>query len=247
MLLIDPRAGSKELIPYLSPYDIEFQTAQLEFGDIAFMANGKDGAVTVGIELKTIHDLVASIRSKRLSGHQLPGMCETYDVLYLCVQGVWRCGPSGEVEVLAGRGWVPLRLGSSSILYREVSNYLTTLEQVCGLDVVRTNNHAETAAWVVGLAAWWSKPWDKHNSHEAIYSPDPVRKGQRRASFMPRKVGAVAKVASCLPGIDNKAFEFEKKFKTVEQMVTAGVKDLQKVEGVGKVGAEKIHKWLRGG
>lgn len=248
MIQIDTRAGSNALIPYFRPYDVEIQPTVLEFGDLAFSGEGKECGVAVGIEHKSPHDLVNSMRSNRLSGHQLPGLMDMYDYVFLCVEGPWRCGGRGELEVLAGKGWVPMSTGGSRpILYREVSSYLTTLELKCGVDVIRTVNAQETAAWVVGLYHWFQKPWGKHDAWEAIYKPDiGDNQRSRRGSLVRRVVGPVGLVAADFPGVSKKAWEFEKVFRTVEDMVNADTKRLQKVEGVGKKGAELIWKWLRG-
>lgn len=246
-LQVDTRAGSNDLIPYLRPYDVEVIPCVMEFGDIAFSGEGPCCGVAVCVEHKTIHDLVNSMRSNRLSGHQLPGMMDAYDYIFLCVQGVWRCGLHGELEVLAGKGFVPLKTGTRPILYREVSSYLTTLELKCGVDVVRTTNYPETAAWVVGLYKWFQKPFAKHDAHEAIYKADiSDNQTRRRGSLVRRVAGPVGTVAADFPGVSKKAYEFEKVFTRVVDMVNADVKGLCKVEGVGKKGAELIYKWLRG-
>ena len=99
MILLDDRTGSGELLPLFRPYDAPVELARLDFGDACWLGNGATGPELVGVERKTIHDLVSSMRSKRLSGYQLPGLLRTYDWVYLLVEGVWRCGGRGE-----GRG-----------------------------------------------------------------------------------------------------------------------------------------------
>lgn len=247
MLWIDPRIGSGELLPHFRPYDVQVELAQLPFGDLMFWGNGYDGPVLVGVELKNIHDLVASMRSNRLSGHQLPGLFNTYAFVILVVQGIWQCGKTGEVEVHAGNGWVPMRSGTRAVLYREVDHYLATLEHKRGVVVKYTANAGQTVAWVVSRYKWWNdKEWAKHDSDEAIYSAYDAQSVSRRGSFTPRVAGAVEQVAAQMPGVNKKAYEFGKTFKSVHAMVNAKVEELGEVRGMGKKGAERIWKWLRG-
>lgn len=246
MILIDERVGSKELLPYFKPYDIQVELAQLSFGDLAFWGNGHDGPVLVGCELKNISDLISSMRSNRLSGHQLPGLMDNYGFVILIVQGIWQCGQDGSIEVPRQGGWLPLRIGNRSVLYREVDHYLATLEHKCGIVVKYTANAGQTAAFVVSRFKWFNdKEWAKHDSHEAIYAPYEDRIASRRGVFTRRTVGPVELVASQFPGVSKKAYDFGKAFKSVHEMVNAKEDVLVKVEGVGKKGAKRIWNWLR--
>lgn len=246
MLILDERVGSKELLPYFKPYDVEVILGHLDFADCFFWINGPGKQCMVGCELKNISDLVSSMRSNRLSGHQLPGLLECYDYVVIIVQGIYKVGDDGELVVLRGRDWVALRVGSKPILWREVSNYLTTLEFKCGVIVKQTMGPKETVAYLVSLYHWGNdKEWDKHDSYQAIYAPTP-ESDSRRGSFTIKKVGLVEKVASQLTGIDKKAFEVGKRFKSVREMVEADEKDWEGISGIGKKGAGRIVKELRG-
>lgn len=248
MIVVDPRSGSKDLIPYFRPYgDVDVVEMLLEFGDIKFMGESEGLSVTVGIEHKQIQDLVQSMRDNRLSGHQLPGMCVEYDYVFFCIQNPYRAGSGGELVVLAGRDWVPMRIGTRHVLYREVSNYLTTLQLKCGVDVVRTSNAEESVAWIVGLYHWFQKT--VHDAHlNVIYRPDmPQEKQQhRRRGFIQdmKQPGPVEIVANCLPGIDRRAWGLARSFRDVRHLVNADVKELSAAEGVGKAGAKKIEEWV---
>ena len=246
IILIDERVGSKELLPYFQPYDVPVELGHLSFGDFAFWGNGFDGPVLIGLELKNIHDLISSMRSDRLSGHQLPGLFATYAFVVLIVQGIWQCGKGGEVEVAVRGGWAPLRTGSRPVLYREVDHYLATLEHKRGVVVKYTANAGQTAAYVVSRYKWWNdKEWAKHDYDEAIYNAYDAQAVTRRGSFTRRTVGPVELVASQMPGVDKKAYAFGKRFKSVEELAGASVKELCEVEGIGKKGAERIYEWLR--
>lgn len=246
MILLDPRVGSGELLPYFKPYDVQVEIQQLDFADACFWGCGHDGQVLVGAERKIITDLIASMRSNRLSGFQLPGLLDMYGFVYLIIEGIWQCGRNGEIECAIKGGWMPLRVGSRPVLYREVDHYLATLEHKCGVTVKYTSNREQTVAYLVSRFHWWQKDWDKHDSHEAIYAPYEDRIVSRRGSFTRRTVGPVEVVAAQFPGVSKKAYEFGKKFTNVHMMVNADEKTLEKVEGIGKKGASRIYNWLRG-
>src|SRR5215471_7722117 len=130
MILIDERVGSKELLPYFKPFDVEAEICRLGFADAAFVGNGPDGIISIGIERKVLGDLLASMRAERLAGHQLDGLLENYQVNYLIVEGICRPGRNGELEQIRGNDWRAIYIGRTPMLYREMDNFLTTMEAV---------------------------------------------------------------------------------------------------------------------
>ncbi len=249
-ILLDPRVGSGELLPYFKPYDVEVTVESLSFGDAAWWGCGPDGYCLIGVERKVIADMISSMRSDRLSGFQLPGLLETYAYTYLIVEGIWRANPDGYIEVISHNGWIPVRVGPRSVMYRELDHYLATLEHVCGLTVAMTTDPQRTAAWIVSRYKWWEKEWDKHDSYRSIYAPGPPNEHghSRRGSLSPMpKPGPVELVASQIPGVDKKAWAFGRVFKTVRDLVTATPERLEDVDGIGKKGADRIYRWLNHG
>lgn len=248
MILLDPRVGSGELLPYFKAYDVAVSDEeQLDCGDAWWWGCGHDGMVMVGAERKIITDLISSMRTNRLSGFQLSKLLSTYAFTYLIVEGIWQCGADGSIEVPTGGGkWTPLRVGSRSVLYREVDHYLATLEHRCGVTVKYTSNKAQTVAYLISRYKWWEKEWYKHDSFEAIYAPYEERAQTRRGSFTIRTAGPVEVVAAQFPGVSKKAWEFGKKFRNVHDLINAEEKRLGEIDGIGKKGALKIYNWIRG-
>ncbi len=262
MIVIDHRKDWALLSSHFKPYGIQVIKAggdgaypEMEYGDLMWTGSGPEGVCTVGVERKALSDLVSSIQSRRLSGHQLIGMLESYDYSFLVVEGVYRAGAMGELEVRKSRGgkwgWHGLEArgrkgkGGSTpmMLYRELSNYLQTLELKCGVQVIRTSDHRETAAWAAGAYRWFEKEWEAHRSHEEIYAPivAPVR-----GKVSLRRAGPIEICAGNLPGVDRGAWKFGEVFKRPKDIANATVEKLMEVEGVGRVGAEKIVKWWEG-
>lgn len=249
MLLIDDRGHNPPLIPYFKPFGVEVESTIMDSSDIFFVGNGPSGNVNVGIERKRIADLVNSIRSERLTGFQLDGLLE-YDLPALIVEGICRPGRGGELETLQGSGFRPLYTGRQMMLYREISNLLVTLQLVCGVQVIRTGGAEETAAFVSGLYQWFQKDWDQHKAHKGIYAPvaeNPKLGGNGKVRLFTKrpKPSLVVKMASQLPGVDQKAWLVGERFKTPLEMVVASEVEWREIEGIGVKGAKKIVEALQ--
>lgn len=180
MILVDSRAGSCELIAPLRHAGLPVQEDTLDFGDIAFMGRGEKGSpLFIGIEHKKLPDLVQSLNSDRLAGHQLVGMVDTYDRPYLLIEGEWESDAAGRVIV---RKWGPNRDG---VPWRtpaplkgappavELEKRVLTLETRGGLRVRWTPDQQATVRYLTALYRFWTdKDLDGHKSHLAIHAPD---------------------------------------------------------------------------
>lgn len=249
MIFLDDRVGSGELKRLFVPYGIQVESTRLEFGDCCFLGHCERGESTIGVERKRLKDLISSMRDRRLSGHQLGGLLELYEHVFLIVEGMYKQGENGEVVEYRGNGrvggWKPVYVGSQPILYREIDNYLTTLELKAGVHVKRTARDTETVHAIVDLYRWFNdKTWDKHVAHDQIYAPFNPNNG-KRAVFRQRKIRLVEKMAAQLPGVDRKAREVAEKFKTVENMVQAGEREWMKIKGIGKIMARRLCQAMR--
>ena len=194
----------------------------------------------IGCERKTIGDLVNSISTGRLSGHQLPGLLESYHKVYLFVEGVCRENKDGELEVLKGNRWIRVSHGKRVFSYKDVWSYLTTLETMCGIVVRTTANMAETARQIEWLHYRWSKPFDKHRGHLGIHKLSPPQTG-----LMPKKASLLLRMASELPGIGwDRARAVEKHFGNVRKMFEAPETEWRQIEGIGKLTSRKVWEGL---
>lgn len=244
-IALDHRTGSGELAPLFAQYGIKPDVRRLEFGDMAFEGNGPNGRCAITVERKRIEDLVQSITSKRLSGHQLPGMADQYDYCYLLVEGIWRPGPSGELQIAHGSveadrfggRWLPSH--GRGIGYRNVDNYLSTLELHAGVIYRRTLGPHETVAMVVDLYRWWDKAWAEHSSHIAVYAPAVPTVGRGRIELARRAVPLAEAWAMQLQGVQDKAQAVAQHFGSARAMANATAADWIEVKGVGKVIARR--------
>lgn len=236
MILIDERQGSGELAPYISAPKV---VCRLEYADFALDGNGPEGAASIGIERKGVMDMLQSMTSGRLSGHQLIGLKQEYDFVYLLVEGMWR--PDRHTGVLMrtnGRGrWVAASQGNRRFMARDVFCFLQSLQTLCGVMVIQTSNRWETGKWLDSIHGWWQKKWTDHKSHLQWHQPTTY------ASL--RKPNLVTRMASQIDGVGwDKARKMGEVFKDPLDLVTATEDELKSVDGIGKKMAESIIKQL---
>jgi len=160
LILVDNR--EPDAIKSLFTRDAEIM--RLEYGDFAFDGNGPNGSVIIGVERKSINDLINSIKDKRLSGRQVPGIMMTYDVGVLLVEGEWESSRAGMVMVKGANN----RWRKTGMVVGALKGYLFSLMWMCGMQVIYTKDHQDTVNHIKCMAAWWGKKWESHSSHKAV-------------------------------------------------------------------------------
>jgi len=181
VILIDDRVGAVELDKHLKQ---PHRVSRLEYADAWFAGNGPAGPVTVGIERKRFRDLMDSISSGRLSGHQLIGLQNSYDYIYLLVEGIFKIGKDGYLRRPKGKSWIVVQLGDRPLTCNYLYNYLNTLSIFARVIVQFTPSIRVSGLWLDSLYTWWSKPWKDHKSHMQFYAERPPSK----AFFRPPKL-----------------------------------------------------------
>jgi ERCC4-type nuclease len=241
MIMVDDRTGSKELAD-LIPNGIPKEVVRLEYGDMAWVGNGPEGAVIVGVERKTISDLCNCIATGRLSGYQLLGLLENYWRIYILVEGIWRGDPrDGLLQVYKYGKWVELSLGNRRFTYGEVWKYLNTLSIMTGVVVWQTENPQATGAWLASTYGWWQKEWGRHKGHTTFHETTPPG----RACLM--RPTLVHRVAKELTGVGwDKAKEVSRKFNTIRELASTTEEELKEVPGIGKILAKRMVKEING-
>lgn len=241
MIYIDDREGSKELYGrFLKKYPQAL--VRLEYADVMFEGLGPAGRVDVGVERKVITDLLSSISTGRLTGHQLPGMAKDYYKSYLIVEGKWKAGGDGVIEILRKGRWESIQHGRR-FKYMEVMAYLNSLTMLGGIGVWFTGNMAETIATIQALFGWWQKDWEQHKSHLEMHKPAPPT-----AFLNPDGPSLLRRMAMELPGIGwERTKQVEVAFPTIVDMVNATQEEWEGVGGIGKVIARTVYEALRKG
>lgn len=241
MLQIDNRVGSKELAPLFSlrtPHEL----TRLEYADYAFLGNGPGEIPTlIGVERKALTDLLSSMTTGRLSGHQMIGLLSAYECVYILVEGIWRSDRYGILESFKHGKWEPMSMGTRHFMAKEVTNYLNTLAILGGVKIWQTANQVQSAQWLESIYSWWQKPWKDHTSHlQFCRTPAP---GTAVSLTRPSIMHLMIKE---LPGIGwKKGKAIAERFPTMWDLITAPEEDIRKVPGISKTLAYRILTLLK--
>ena len=242
MITIDSRIGSKQLLSYFPRGSAEL--GQLDFADFSFIGNGPDNEPwQVGIERKTVKDLLNSMTTGRFSGHQLLGLLNSYDTIYLIVEGLWRTSPSnGILQERKGSNWGNVALGQRQFMGKELDGFVNTLSVMGGILVRETVSQRDTARLVLSLYHWWNRDWEDHKSHMALHK----NRFRDDSAIFPTKPSLLRRVAAELVGIGwKRSKDVERHFNSVWEMANAEEEEWREVKGVGKGIAEKVYREIR--
>lgn len=247
---IDCRAGSNK---FISHFDCKKDT-YLDSGDICFYGNGPDNALwCIGIEHKTIKDIVDCIKTGRFTGTQLPAMMEMYDVCFLMIEGYVNYDKNGMLANKYGGDYT-----SFSVPYKGFNNFLVSVQMFSSLAgipciVLHTRNKADSIEVITSLYDYFQKKWEDHKSisapdqtqvqrstyHIDFVKPDPGEDGYPR--YLLRQ---------CIFQI--KGFGWDtagaaaSKFGTLEVAMQATVKDWESIDRIGKKLANRAYEALHG-
>lgn len=239
---VDPRAGSGPLLPLLQRRGVKpVEGMHMTYGDIAIDGRGPEGCpVAVGIEYKRLSDLVQCIDNGRLVGHQLPGMLECYDQVWLLVEGIWREGKSGLVEVPRSSGWKSMVAGANSFTAAALQGFLLTLQIKLKVSVALTGTATQTVDWLYHLNRWWTgKDYEDHRAHLAFDNSSSIALLARPTT--------TRRIAKELPGIGwERSAAVARHFKSPVEMVLADEREWEQIEGIGKVTARRVREALDG-
>lgn len=234
MIKIDNRVGSKELVDLFPPG--RAQLSNLRYADLTFTGNGPDDCIwSIGIERKRIRDLLNSMVTGRLTGHQVVGLCNCYDAVYLIIEGIWRTNRNGFIEILKRKVWELLYFGQRAFTAQEVFGFLNSLLIFRGIIVWQTRNAQETVSLALALQHWWSyKKFDNHKSFEAPHLPFACLNKNHGLNL-------VGQIAMGLPDVGvTRAKGIQKQFKTPLEMCLATEEDWMRVPKIGRVSARKF-------
>ncbi len=242
MILVDDRKGSAELLQPLRRVTtvVPSLIQRLEFGDIAFEGWGPGGRKMIGVERKTLHDMLHCIDDSRFTGHQMVGMRDYYWKSYLLVEGTWRPhDPDGTLmEGYNGGSWRELRYRTQRVRYSKLRRYLFSIE-LAGVTVLYTRDIAHTAYDIVELYHYFQKRWEDHTSLMEIQQVAiPTLKG---------KPSLVRKWANDIEDIGVKlSQDAERMFRTPIRLAEADERDWLRIHGIGVTTAQRIVREIHG-
>lgn len=248
MITIDYREETKtkqaknlELIPHIKRIGVPVEVGDLPFGDAAFEGRGPNGTISVGIERKGLHDILNCIDDARLSGHQLIGLKQMYNVRVLMVEGYWK--PHDNMGLLmegynGGTTWGFCRYRSQRTMYNKLYRYLISV-QLSGVIVDYSRDPFHTAFNITEWFNYFQKRWDGHTSLQEI---------QKVAiPTMHSRPTLLRKWANDLEGIGTKmSADAERLFRTPIKLATSDESDWLRVPGVGVKTAQAIWREING-
>jgi ERCC4-type nuclease len=241
MISIDDRVGSKDLLKYFPKG--EARLTRLQYADACFMGKNSQGVSSVGVERKKLEDLLSSMQSGRLAGSQLIGLTNTYDVVYLIIEGLWRVGADGRLEKLKGykkKSWRPVVLGKRGYMAKELDSFLNTLQLKVGVLVRESGTARHTAMMIRNLYGWYQK--DDHTSHLAIH-----KNRFRDEDVLLSRPSLLRRVAAELDGVGwKRSLEVSKVFQSVSELSRATEKDWLAIPGIGKTIAKRVVAEIQG-
>lgn len=240
-MIVDPREGSRWVSAAMRPFRIATVERQMPCGDVAFMGEGPEGPIRVGVELKTLNDFLACLVDKRLAAGQMPRMLESYARSWIVVEGIYR--PDKDTgciqEMAVGRGKAIWRTHRSRITYAELDSYITAIEFETPIRVKRTGTRIETAWALADLYRVCRKPWGTHRLLKVFH--EDVRWGGMVPPSWEHEI------ASRFKGIGwEKAKDVVKRFKTFEEMAHGTEQEWAEIPGIGKVLARRAYRAVRG-
>lgn len=179
MIYVDGATGSIELIEPLRKLGLPVEKAKLRSGDVWWVGRGEQGApLRIGIEFKKIGELVQSLATERLQGHQLLQMHQQgpgdgkggYDRCYLIIEGDYSHDVQGRGTMFRNKRQTPVRGMTNAV---EFEKRLINLQTRGGLLSKETGTRRDTLRVIQAWYRYWTdKDLDKHKSHLAIYAPD---------------------------------------------------------------------------
>ena len=235
-ILLDPRAGSSLLKPYLQAMGAHVDDSQQIPADFAFVGNGPDGLIPIGGEYKLVStgDIFTSMSDGRLTGTQLARMLPIYPRRYLLIEGPTRVAEDGTLEVSPKPGLWQRAQGRGDGGW-QAHEYWSRLSSVAEFfsepnvpgrtEVKETHNRRESAAWIISMWRYWNKPYAEHSSYRAWDRSAEGRQvssgGFTLAQFAPTsELPIVQRMAACIDGIgEGHSGYVAKEFRAPAEMV----------------------------
>lgn len=223
--------------------------SNLSSGDVCFTGNGPNGPLFIGIELKSISDMVQSLSHGRLQ-EQIRKMIQQYDISWILQYG--RCRPGSKsyprcpipLQVYKEKsltrrreGWYDLKLGTKPVPYGYLESFKVS-PSLLSLNVIhstRVETLQEAAHWIGVLYRTWSKPYHQHSSMRTFdQSGDKIKNNPLKTitdfNSDSQDILEMAKFVAGLPGVRyERAIAISRHFRSIEKLMFADVSELANV------------------
>jgi ERCC4-type nuclease len=247
-ILIDYKKGAEkktntpqEMVNIINRLGVKAEISDLPFGDVCFEGRGPKGSITIGIERKTLHDMLNCIDDARLAGHQVIGMKDLYDVRIVLLEGHWKAhDPEGWLMegFNGGTSWGHCRYRSQRQLYSKLYRYLISLS-LGGMIVFYSRDLWHTCYNVVEAYHYFQKRFDDHTSMQEIQKVS--------IPTMNFKPSLTRRWAHDLEDVGLKISELaERHFQTPIRLANADESEWLRIPGIGVKTAQKIVREIWG-
>ena len=259
-LNVDSRDGSRELFsPLLAAGCTNVQLSNLEFGDFNFVGYHPwtKEEILIGVERKVIDDFIHSMTSNRLT-RQATGMVEIYPFRYILIEGNYRSDEEGNLLIstwnnldkakqrpdgsyMETRNWKYYRFGGlrggRPMSYGKFQSYLYSIQNIAGLELIRTEDINDTAQALKYLHQWWQKPEHTSLGIDGLGDVDVT------ASPLGLSIGRtlLKTYIHKIPGIGEKKIgPIAKHFRSIGKMILATPQQWAEIPGIGEATAQRI-------
>ena len=241
MLLVDYREGSAELLEPLRRMGLPAENAGPPGIDADLSWEGYDAGklISVGVEFKKLEELIASLRTARLQGHQLLKMRDEqtgFTFNYLLIEGEWHEDTQGFMTKRIGRREfkrIPGQMKASELRKR-----LNVLHLCGGLIRMHTQTRTQTLNEIADLYhAYTDGDLRDHKSHIAVY---------RAPTLVP--ISEFRKFFSTIDGLGlRKTLAVEQHFGgSIRRAIGASKAEWMKIEGIGPELASHVQRVFEG-
>lgn len=236
MILVDDRTGSVELLPYIKRNNVPTTKLRLDFGDFCMEGNGPKGKISIGVERKTLHDILHCIDDGRYNQQRI-GMRETYDMSFLLIEGVWKPSEDGTLYegFRGGSIFGPCKYRTQRVNYSKLRRYLLSVS-LSGVVVIYTRDILQTAYDLCEIYHYFQKRFEAHTSLLSL--PElglPDLRG--KPSLCRRWAGELSDIGVKL------SLEAERLFGgSAQRLANSSELDWMKIRGVGLETAKRIIK-----
>lgn len=218
---------------------VKADVCPLAAGDFCFEGNGPEGTIGVGIERKTLHDMLNCIDDGHLTS-QLVKLKNAFNLRVIILEGHWK--PHDQTGLLmegfsGGTSWGYCK-NPSKVIYAKLYRYLISL-QLSGAIVTQSRDWQHTAYNVVEWHHYFQKRWSEHTALKQM--PGVA------VPTLAARPSLVRKWAYAIDDIGDKKSELAANhFKTPLALATADEMEWLKLPGVGIPTAQKIVRQIRG-
>jgi ERCC4-type nuclease len=246
LILIDYKGGAEgkkvplEFQALIKRIGVPAQLSDLEYGDFAFEGHGPQGSMMVGVERKTLHDMLNCIDDSRYNAQRI-GMRQMYGASILALEGHWRPhDPSGVLMegFSGGVSWGYCKYRSQRTMSAKLQRFLFSV-QLSGVLYVPSRDKWHTAFNVCELYHYFQKRWVDHTSLLEVQ-----RIAIPQMTFQPN---LVRKWANDIVGLGVKLSDLAaRQFRTPIKLANADESEWLRIPGIGVPTAQDIVRQVWG-